>query len=556
VRKALFAALLVLGVVMPARAAAAEPDPGFGGDGPPPRALSAASTSTTWPEVDRIATSDPVVFVTIDDGWTRTAAAHDAIRGRGWPVTSFLVPNALDEDPGYFASIGSPSTYGSHSVTHSRLTGLSSARQQSEICGGRDRLAATTGTVPGWFRPPYGAWDQTTLQAARDCGYPGMVLWDVTVDGTRIATTYGSIHAGDIILLHYSANLATGIETLAAELGRLGLHPAPLADYLPPAAKPAPVEQPFGTLDSVTLEPGGVHVHGWTIDPSTTAPIQVHVYIGSAGFQPGSAKTPRPDVADAYPAFGADHGFEATIPWTAPGPVAVCVWAINVGPDAPNPEIGCRSVDVGAPFGSIDAVADVAGGLRVVGWAIDPDAAAPIDVHVYVNGVGFALGAAEVARGDVAAAAAPRYGAAHGFDGVFPYAGIGALHVCAYGINVGPPHDNSELSCRWVLRSGAPFGALEPVTRVAGGLRVTGWAADPDTAAPIDVHVFVNGVGFSVGSADADRPDVATVHPSFGASHGYDAVVPWSGGGGATVCAYGINVGPPAPNSELGCVPL
>ena len=106
-----------------------------------------------------------------------------------------------------------------------------------------------------WLVPrPYGSWNQTTIAAANECGYPGTVLWDVTVDGSKIQTTYGSIRPGDIVLpLHYTTNFQLGIDTLAAELSRLGLHPAPLANYLPPSfARPPP---PPNRLTSVVVPP-------------------------------------------------------------------------------------------------------------------------------------------------------------------------------------------------------------------------------------------------------------------------------------------------------------
>jgi hypothetical protein len=295
---------------------------------------------------------------------------------------------------------------------------------------------------------PYGSWNQTTVRAAQSCGYPGFVLWDVTVDGSNIATTYGTIRRGDIILLHYTSNLAQGIVALGSALDRVGLHPAKLADYLPPAGgpPPPPPELPIGTLDSVTLEPGVVHAWGWAIDPSTTGPIDVHVYIGSAGFALGSASRPRFDVGLVHPEAGPDHGFDATIPWSTPGPVSVCAYAINVGPAAPNPSLGCRTGDVGAPFGSLDLVAGVPGGLRVAGWAADPDTASPIDVHVYVNGAGFVLGRADAGRPDVGLVH-PSYGPGHGYDAVIPWAGGGPLTVCSYGINVGPAAPNALVGC-------------------------------------------------------------------------------------------------------------
>jgi hypothetical protein len=50
----------------------------------------------------------------------------------------------------------------------------------------------------------------------------------------------------------------------------------------------------------------------------------------------------------------------------------------------------------------LDAVQGGTGSVVVAGWAIDPDTASPIAVHVYVDGQGYALGAS-LGRPDVAA---------------------------------------------------------------------------------------------------------------------------------------------------------
>ena len=200
-----------------------------------PLGLRPTVVPSNWPAVYHVATSDPVVFVTLDDGWTRSPSAYADIRARGWPVTNFVTSEALAADPSWFETIGNPTTFGDHTITHTDLTTLSYSAQVHEICGGRDAVESLTGAKPGWFRAPYGSWNATTISAANACGYPGTVLWDVTVDGTNVATTYGTIRAGDIILLHYTPTLTTGIDTLAGLLANLGLHPAPLASYLPPA---------------------------------------------------------------------------------------------------------------------------------------------------------------------------------------------------------------------------------------------------------------------------------------------------------------------------------
>ena len=44
----------------------------------------------------------------------------------------------------------------------------------------------------------------------------------------------------------------------------------------------------------------------------------------------------------------------------------------------------------------------------------------------------------------------------------------------------------------------APLSAIESVTRVPGGVRVVGWAVDPDSADPVPVHVYAGGVGVAI----------------------------------------------------------
>ncbi len=65
----------------------------------------------------------------------------------------------------------------------------------------------------------------------------------------------------------------------------------------------------------------------------------------------------RPDVVAAYPGAGGRTGFTGTIALFGPGRHTVCVFGINVGPGA-NVLIGCRTVDVPGPIGSLDS-ADV-----------------------------------------------------------------------------------------------------------------------------------------------------------------------------------------------------
>ncbi|MFT4306919.1 MAG: hypothetical protein QM604_08515 [Microbacterium sp.] len=302
---------------------------------------------------------------------------------------------------------------------------------------------------------------------------------------------------------------------------------------------------PVGALDSVVAEPGGFHVTGWAIDPSTTSSIAVHVYRGASGTAL-TAGVARPDVAVVYPDFGSLHGYDAHID-AAAGTASVCAYGIDVGYGS-NSLLGCKSVTVmsGSPFGGIDATVS-GGSVRLRGWTIDPDTVSSIAVHVYIDGVGQAI-TADATRTDVGDVY-PGYGSAHGIDSTFSLT-AGTHSLCAYGINVGTG-SNSLLGCTSVVvQDGSPFGGTD-VTVSGTTATLHGWAIDPDTTSPIDVHVYVDGVGTAVTTASASRPDVGAVYPAYGSSHGIDTTFTLTAGT-HQICSYGINQGSGS-NSLLAC---
>ena len=101
---------------------------------------------------------------------------------------------------------------------------------------------------------------------------------------------------------------------------------------------------PFGQVDVVTTSAGKVTAHGWAIDPNTSAPVMVQMYIDGHTNALTWANMARPDVGAAYPAVGPGHGYTLTMPTTA-GPHTVCLYAINTGPGTSR-GLGCRATTV------------------------------------------------------------------------------------------------------------------------------------------------------------------------------------------------------------------
>ncbi len=306
----------------------------------------------------------------------------------------------------------------------------------------------------------------------------------------------------------------------------------------------AAAANPFGSLDLASKSDGKITVRGWAIDPDTTGPVKVHVYANGQIKGEFTADTSRPDVAAAYPGWGANHGYSAT--FAAAGDQNVCVYVINTGPGNTNPQIGCRQV-TGAPRGALDSIRMIPGGVRVEGWGFDPDVAGGGEVHVFVNGVGQIVHA-DRSRPDVAAV----YGSTStaGYRADFP-GFSGRIEACAWVINK-PSGANLNVGCRTAEVPRDAIGSFDEARSTAAGVKIRGWALDPDTTGAVQVHIYDNGRYVGAHRADGVRADIASVFAGFGPNHGFDITLPEATNGDHQICAYAISIGP-GQNPHLGC---
>jgi hypothetical protein len=233
------------------------------------------------------------------------------------------------------------------------------------------------------------------------------------------------------------------------------------------------------------------------------------------------------------------------------GPHSVCAYGINVGVGS-NALVGCKPfVTPTAPIGTLDVASTRYDVVRVRGWALDPNTADPVAVRVYVDGVAKTAATASVARPDIGGAY-PAYGPNHGFDIADMKLANGAHQVCAYAINLGIGAANTTLGCRTVVTSGNPVGTVDAFVEAVGGVKVRGWAFDPDLAGPITVRVYVDGAFRQSLSTGLSRPSVGATVPGAGPTSGYEGVKIPTALGPRQVCVYAINVGTGG-NSTLGC---
>jgi peptidoglycan/xylan/chitin deacetylase (PgdA/CDA1 family) len=191
------------------------------------------------PVVDRVATRDPVVFLTYDDGAERDPRFVGLVRERRLPVSMFLTDSVVGPGYGHFARLRAVgASLQNHTLDHPALRGLPYAGQRAEICGQQHKLHSRFGVRPRLFRPPYGTYDTTTLRAAADCGIAAVVLWRVSL-GADGALTYTrgrpGLRAGDIVSVpsgDASLTLAQRTVGLLRQIEAKGLRVGRLEDYL------------------------------------------------------------------------------------------------------------------------------------------------------------------------------------------------------------------------------------------------------------------------------------------------------------------------------------
>ena len=188
------------------------------------------------PVLTRIRTTDPVVFITIDDGFEKDPRVLAVLKSRHVPVTPFLTVDAVRAKPDYFVSVQgiTGQSVQDHTITHPKLSKLGLDAQKHEICDAANDLQGFYGGRPWLFRPPYGDYNQDTRRAAASCGMKALVLWDVSLPHAVLRYANGSVlKPGDIILIHWRPNLYRDINVAIDAALAAGLRVAALEDYLP-----------------------------------------------------------------------------------------------------------------------------------------------------------------------------------------------------------------------------------------------------------------------------------------------------------------------------------
>lgn len=190
--------------------------------------------------------------------------------------------------------------------------------------------------ITGWALDRHAA-DPITTRYYVDGQYAG----DRSAAGLRsdVAASYPAYGPGH----GFSVDLNAGPGRHQVCINGLNVGPGPPEVLLNCVTAATVSGSPIGNFEQMRVGSGSVTVRGWTFDPDSTSANSVHVYVDGAFSGAFTANGVRSDLSTWYPFMGTAHGFDATVGTSTAGRHTVCVYAINAGPPAPNPLLGCSA---------------------------------------------------------------------------------------------------------------------------------------------------------------------------------------------------------------------
>jgi peptidoglycan/xylan/chitin deacetylase (PgdA/CDA1 family) len=183
----------------------------------------------------KIYTSEPVVFLTIDDGVSDDPDAFYMIYKRGVVVTMFLNDNNIKSHYGFFTYWQqSGSTVQNHTISHPHLNNLNHDQQRHEICGNADLLQAEYGKRSTLFRSPFGETNDSANRAVAECNMKANVWWSVVVENGKIEYQGSNkkLLPGDIVLLHFTPHLHSDLQVIFDQIDKDHMQIGQLEDWL------------------------------------------------------------------------------------------------------------------------------------------------------------------------------------------------------------------------------------------------------------------------------------------------------------------------------------
>ena len=160
-------------------------------------------------------TSEKKIAISFDAAWGNddTGTLIEILKEYNVPATFFVVGAWVDKYPESVKELAEAGhRVQNHSNTHPYMTQLSKAKMIDEITVCNEKIKAITGISPTLFRPPYGDYDNSVVEAVEGLGmFP--IQWSVDSLDWKDNATAESIYKrvtskvknGSIVLFHNDA---------------------------------------------------------------------------------------------------------------------------------------------------------------------------------------------------------------------------------------------------------------------------------------------------------------------------------------------------------------
>ncbi len=175
-------------------------------------AVAPAMATVKKTPIYSVGTTEKKVALSFDACWgaDKTADILARLEQYDVPATYFVVSSWADKyaDKLQMLTKSGRVEVGSHSVTHSHMSRMSEKAIRAELVASKQTIQSITGKEPILFRPPYGDYNNTLVEAcAKEGLYP--IQWDVdSLDWKELsasaiaARVLKSAREGSIILMH------------------------------------------------------------------------------------------------------------------------------------------------------------------------------------------------------------------------------------------------------------------------------------------------------------------------------------------------------------------
>ncbi len=312
--------------------------------------------------------------------------------------------------------------------------------------------------------------------------------------------------------------------------------------------------KPASNLDLVETTETGIRVKGWAYDPdksNESVPVRIEVkrINGSAYKTVNLMADLQYDAVNSTYKITGNHGFDTTVPIEDAGTYSVNVFAGDLTNDG-EVQVGSTTTLTfigSSPISSLETYVTQEKGFQIRGWAYDPDCpdeSIPVRVEViHADSITYKTETinANILRTDVNTANGITGN--HGFEAIISVPKAGSYIIKIYACDLTKNTDTQIGGTQTLKVVGSkPMSSLDVCESSNGGIRIKGWAFDPDDSdkkIPIRVEIkHTDGSEYMTKNltTDDDRSDVNTANGITG-SHGFSVFIPVSAGT-YNVCVY------------------